>query len=213
MRVRVTGASGPFWMVLGQSKSPGWHAHVVGGSDLGAPQLVDGYANGWRVTPPGGTFDIAVEWTPQKQVFASIWISLLTALACVVIIGLTSWRRRRVSYADTALAGDAEVGFTRFLTPSVEPDGRLRPIDWVGPIAAGILGAIAMSPLVGVIVAVIVGASVWRRSWRPYLLALPAALMLLCGFYMIIEQARFHFPPVFEWPTLFPRARQSQGSR
>ena len=30
LRVHVTGATQPFWLVLGQSQSPGWHAHVVG---------------------------------------------------------------------------------------------------------------------------------------------------------------------------------------
>src|SRR5205085_269138 len=34
MRVHVDGATQPFWMVLGQSQSKGWKAHVVGAKDL-----------------------------------------------------------------------------------------------------------------------------------------------------------------------------------
>src|SRR5205085_10409008 len=52
MRVHVGAATQPFWLVLGESQSRGWHAHVVHGGDLGPSQLVDGYANGWLVTPP-----------------------------------------------------------------------------------------------------------------------------------------------------------------
>ena len=81
MRVHVTTATKPFWLVLGESQSPGWQAHVVGGRDLGGSQLVDGYANGWLVTPPAsGSFDVVFEWTPQRQVWAAIWLSLLGAL-------------------------------------------------------------------------------------------------------------------------------------
>ncbi len=111
MRVHVTAATKPFWLVLGESQSPGWHAHVVGGSDLGSSQLVDGYANGWKVTPPAsGTFDVVFEWTPQRQVFDAIWLSLIGAILCLGIIAFT-WVRRRAVIATraTALAGDADV--------------------------------------------------------------------------------------------------------
>src|SRR5262249_12628008 len=50
LRAHVTGATKPFWLVLGQSHSPGWHARIAGGNDLGDAQLVDGYANGWLVS-------------------------------------------------------------------------------------------------------------------------------------------------------------------
>ena len=48
----VTGATKgqPFWLVLGQSNNSGWTASVDG-HDLGKPQLVDGYANGWLIDP------------------------------------------------------------------------------------------------------------------------------------------------------------------
>ena len=40
----------PFWLVLGQSDSSGWQLDVAGAS-VGPRQMVDGYANGWLVTP------------------------------------------------------------------------------------------------------------------------------------------------------------------
>ena len=56
---QVTGATGPFELVLGQSVNKGWQAVAQPGPgaapgartvDLGRPQLVDGFANGWQVT-------------------------------------------------------------------------------------------------------------------------------------------------------------------
>ena len=51
-QVEVTGATPgePFWLVLGQSHNVGWTA-TADGDDLGEPVLVDGFANGWLVTP------------------------------------------------------------------------------------------------------------------------------------------------------------------
>jgi arabinofuranan 3-O-arabinosyltransferase len=206
-RVHITGATQPFWMVLGQSHSPGWHARVVGGRDLGAPQLVDGYANGWLVAPKNAeAFDIAIDWTPQKQVWASIWISLVAALLCLVLIGLT-WRRRVTAAEVAAADGGAEVATIEFwpegeaLTPTV---GRAR---WLAPVLAGLLAGIAVAPWVGILVAVLTALIAWRRDLRPYVLLAPPVALLACGVYMSVEQKRLNFPPVFEWPTLFPRAR------
>ena len=56
---KVTGATQPFEFVLGESVNKGWHAVASPGAgapagshsvDLGPPQLVDGFANGWHVT-------------------------------------------------------------------------------------------------------------------------------------------------------------------
>jgi hypothetical protein len=75
--VHVSNATQPFWLVLGQSQSPGWQAHIKGGKNLGGSELVDGYANGWLVTPTPKSFDVTMEWTPQRQVWAALWLSLL----------------------------------------------------------------------------------------------------------------------------------------
>jgi len=161
VRVHVTGATQPFWMVLGQSQSKGWHAHVEcghtgatkgaasapcdGDKGLGDSQLVDGYANGWLVHPTRASFDIAMEWTPQKQVDAALWISLLAAIASVGIIALT-WRRRAVG----AAAADAAVGVA--LIPRGAIPTRVR---WVAPVLAGLLAALAVAPWAGLLVGVL----------------------------------------------------------
>lgn len=209
MQVHVADATKPFWLVLGESQSPGWHARVVGanGGDLGASQLVDGYANGWVVTPPAsGAFDVVFEWTPQRQVRLAIWLSLLGVAICLAMIAFT-WVRRRavVATALTALPGDADVGLSwtgSGLTAS--SGGRTR---WVAPLVTGLLGGLVVAPWVGMLTAVVVFVVIARPRVRPLVMAVPAALLALSGAYIVVEQHRYHYPPVFEWPTLFPHAR------
>src|SRR5207248_1658516 len=80
----VTGATGPFWLVVGQSQSDGFKASVDGHS-IGGSSLVDGYANGWLVNPNGKTeLTVTVDWTPQRLVNIALVLSAIAALACVV---------------------------------------------------------------------------------------------------------------------------------
>jgi arabinofuranan 3-O-arabinosyltransferase len=205
VRVHVTDASKPFWLVLGESNSPGWHAHVVNGHDLGPSQLVDGYANGWLMKARPGSFDVVFEWTPQRQVRAAILLSLFTVLLCFGIIAFT-WIRRRsvVATADTPLPGDADVDVAWDGGVTAARDTRLRVL---APLVTGLLGALVVAPWVGVLIAVIVFGLVVRPRIRPWLLAVPAGLLGLCGVYIVVQQARYKYPPVFEWPTVFPHAR------
>jgi len=95
-RVEVRDPTGPFWMVLGESTNAGWHA-TADGDDLGAPQLVDGYANGWLVTPahPGRTMIITLDWTPQRTVDEALVVSGAAVVVCLVV-GCSPRRRLRL---------------------------------------------------------------------------------------------------------------------
>ena len=207
MRVHVADATKPFWLVLGESQSRGWHAHVVRGGDLGPSQLVDGYANGWMVTPPpGGAFDVVFEWTPQRQVWAAIWLSLLGVSLCLAIIGFT-WSRRRsgVTTAMTSRPGDADVDLAwSARVPVVSAGTRVR---WLAPLVSGLVGALVVTPWVGVLAAAVTFVVLVRPRLRPLALLVPGALLGLCGLYIAVEQYRYRYPSVFEWPTVFPRAR------
>jgi arabinofuranan 3-O-arabinosyltransferase len=91
LRVRTDGT--PFWLVLGQSHNDGWEA-TAAGKDLGAPTLVNGFANGWQVRPGhAGTIDVVLRWTPQRLVWIGLAFSVLAVLACIALL---FWRRTRV---------------------------------------------------------------------------------------------------------------------
>ncbi len=108
MTVRVAGDGHPFWLVLGQSQSAGWHAKIVDGPSLGSSRLIDGYANGWLVpgTEAPRPITIALTWTPQHVVNLAILASAVGLGASVALALLPSnlvawanplerWRRRR----------------------------------------------------------------------------------------------------------------------
>jgi arabinofuranan 3-O-arabinosyltransferase len=105
----VTGATGPFELVLGQSVNKGWEAvatpaqGAAPGSHsvtLGRSQLVDGFANGWQVSAAdlhalgGSSFTVQVTWTPQREIWAALAVSGATLLLCLVL-GFLPRRARR----------------------------------------------------------------------------------------------------------------------
>lgn len=98
-KLHVSGVTQPFLLALGESVDPGWEATVKGGSDLGPSELVDGFANGWQVTPSqvalakrhGGTLDVTITWEPQHRVWLALAVSSLVLAGCIVL----AWRPRR----------------------------------------------------------------------------------------------------------------------
>jgi arabinofuranan 3-O-arabinosyltransferase len=108
--VRVTDGTKPFEFVLGESLNNGWKAVASPGPgaaagahpvNLGQPQLIDSFANGWAVTGPdlkalgGGSFVINLKWTPQTKVWIALGLSGLTLLGCLLLALLPArWRRR-----------------------------------------------------------------------------------------------------------------------
>lgn len=78
-----------FWFVLGQSRNDGWEISVTGGT-AGPATLVDGFSDGWLISPDGpGEVAITVTWTPQRFVWAGLIASLLGALLCLAIVQRT----------------------------------------------------------------------------------------------------------------------------
>jgi hypothetical protein len=216
MRVHVSRAGAPFWLVLGESQSTGWKATIAHSGALGPSQLVDGYANGWLVHPARTSFDVVLEWTPQRQVWAAVWISLFAALLCLAIVGWGLVRRRaRVAAphaSDASDASDANVWIEWPVPPrrgAAAPGdrSRRRRDQIVVPVLAGLVASLIVAPWVGVVVAALLVAMWWRPRLRAVLVLGPPIFLTLVTAYMVYLQHHFRFPPLFEWPTLFPRAR------
>jgi hypothetical protein len=206
MRVHVNGATSPFWLVLGESQSNGWKATIAKTGALGTSKLVDGYANGWLVRPTSSSFDVVLQWTPQQQVWAAIWISLFAALLCIGIVAYAMVRRRRRPVpAPPAL--DAEVGIEWPARPRGTPRDRSTRERVILPVLAGIAASLIVAPWVGVLVVIAVVMMQWRPRLRALVAVAPAVLFALATVYVLYLQHHFRFPAVFEWPTLFPLGR------
>ena len=143
--LRVTTDGQPFWLVLGQSHNAGWQAETAAGRSLGAPRLVDGYANGWLVTPDhAGTLTIQLRWTPQRLVWIGLAASALALLICVGVL-LATRRRARTAAALAALSG------TDSSTELADTSSFASPLSYRGP-AGSIVAAVVVGLSVGVAV-------------------------------------------------------------
>jgi arabinofuranan 3-O-arabinosyltransferase len=213
----VAASSQARWLVLGQSLNDGWHA-TVNGEDLGAPTLIDGYANGWRLEPAADDLEsnsslrVVIEWRPQRVVDASLWVSLVAVTAAMAIVVLSSVRlrrHRRIAGArpatDAPLARDAIA-----VLPEPEFIGLAREPMTTGRVAAAVvvvlvggLAGLLVAPVVGfVVAAVLVGARL-RPLLRSVAVALPPIVVFGVGVFMAASQLVRDLPPRFDWPSQF----------
>ena len=182
------------WLVLGQSRNDGWEA-VVDGQSLGAPRLVDGFANGWLLPAEGG--ELTLQWTPQRLVTVALWMSLGAALAVLVLALRASGRD------DPVLAA----------APSLIPWGGI-PGTWfpvatraliVGALTAGGFAVVNLPSFHGAALAVGGAVAVSLRFPRLERIApvLAAAVFGLCSLLIMLEQTLERHPPDFIWPQQF----------
>lgn len=183
IHVTVNASDAPTWLVLEQSWNAGWTAHS-NGVDLGAPVLVDGYANGWLLAPSGDR-SIVLEWTPQRNMVRALWFSLIAGL---VMIGILVWTRR-----DRLSASIAEVD---------EDDG------WAGWSRSSPIVALGLIGLVTFLAGPIVGAGALvalltrrRLPWIPLLTVLVAG-SVVAGL-VIASEWRYDYPAGPDWPSRF----------
>jgi arabinofuranan 3-O-arabinosyltransferase len=141
--LRVTTDGKPFWLVLGQSHNSGWEAKTAAGDSLGAPRLVDGYANGWLVTPNhAGTLTVQLRWTPQRLVWIGLAASMLALLVCLGWL-LATRRRYRVAATLAPLTG------TSAASELEDPSSFASPLAYNRP-AGSIVAAVTVGLSVGV---------------------------------------------------------------
>ena len=223
-RVDVRDAQEPYWVVLGQSFGPGWSARVVDGDsvdggndgvDLGAPTLVNGYANGWRVDPSevGPDATIEISWTPQRLVWVGLGLSTLGVLACLVLIVVGALRRRsRGNEIDTGQTQTGQIDAATAGGP-MEPtwsgpgavDGAALPVGRavVGALVAGVVALLAAGPLVGAAIAVVTGVGLGVRRGQRWL-RLSSVVMAAASFgFIIAKQLRYGYEIDFDWVSNF----------
>jgi hypothetical protein len=193
--LRVDAPREPFWLVLGESHSAGWHASVDGRS-LGPPAIVDGLANGWLVPADtaGRDVEVTLTWTPQRRVWVLLALSVLGVLLC---LGLA-----------VRSPGRAPAGAT-VAQPALEPvwrhRGRRPGRGAITVVTAGLLVVVSLvaGPQTGVLAAAVALAALVRSRARPLLTV--GAVVAIAGVvvYTVAFQAVRSYPAVSEWPGYF----------
>ncbi|MEZ5141941.1 MAG: alpha-(1-_3)-arabinofuranosyltransferase family protein [Acidimicrobiales bacterium] len=231
--VRATGAARPFWLTLGQSWSTGWKA-TVNGRDLGPPQVINGFANGWYVDPTalgtGPDLDVRLVWGPQRIVWIAVAVSVAGVLAGLALLFFARTARRRPPVTVDIAARPFDPRFERPAwwpgshrdAPAADHDrdpgdpvrGERAAVAGRPAVVAGLaLGAFALVTLptrwlqllAAVPYAVAVIAGMrWRRGRGVLGLAGAASLGLAASYY-VLQQVRNRYPADFMWPQLFDR--------
>lgn len=204
-RVRVDGATEPFWLVLGQSHSAGWEANLQGAGSLGEPIVLNGYANGWLVDPAaaGGSLTIELRWAPQRLVWVGLAVSGAAVLACLALVVLSPGRRRGrdapAPWLDPTLAPPASGP----ASDALPGEGRLPGRGVIVPLGAGLLFGFLAGPLPALAAAAVGALILWRPRLRRVLVWVPPAFLTATTVYVVTKLVRFDLPPTLDWPNEF----------
>jgi len=201
-RYTVTGATEPYWLVLGQSFSDGWSARTSDGTSLGAPTLVNGYANGWYVDPTkdGADLTVDVAWTPQRTVWVALGLSALGVLLCLALLLLSPVRgagRPVRKSRIPVVAPEVRGPFT--------PDGGPVPTGTalLGTLAVGAVAVVAVPWWAAVPVAVVAFVALRARYGQVLLRAAVLGTLTLAFGFVVAKQLRNDYRVDFEWMNAF----------
>ena len=202
--VSVADADEPYWLVMGQSFNPGWHATTADGTDLGPPTLINGFANGWLVDPGdvGPDARFVIEWTPQR----TVWIALaLSLIGLLVTLGMAffdpKWLGGRVNRPSARVS---------HVVPLSPLDRFGAPRSWVRAgllgLGAAVVGVLAFGLPVGLIAGAFTALVLRYPSAWPALRVVGIGGYGLGGLFVIAKQIRNGYELGFEWPNLFSAA-------
>ncbi len=221
--LEVSGATDPFWLVLGQSHNDGWEAVLSSGARLEGPQRFDGFANAWHVVPAseGGTFRVALEWEPQRLVWGALATSSVGAALCLLIVvgGWQRGRRRLWAAPEVSEAADGPVGDTDRVEVRVDAGPVLRPEQITPPrpsrtvlaaLAAGGATAAVVDPVWGLALMALTGCALHLGVWwaRLPIRVLPWLIVAVSGASVAARQLRSGFPLEFAWTSNFEALHQ-----
>ena len=198
--------------------------------DLGTPQLVDGFANGWHVSATdlhqlgGPGFTVELTWTPQREVWAALAVSAATLLLCLVLGFLPLRARRRVrAWLPRRLRGPAgpdapERPAVPFDAPALAmpyspPPKDQRPRGWlrfprallIGAVTGGV-AALVVPPRAGLVVAGIVALGL-VVPWARAVATVGAVAFVVAGCINVVQgQNVHHYLPGSNWAGSFVNA-------
>jgi hypothetical protein len=160
VRVALTA---PSWLVLGESFNAGWRA-TCDGRSLGAPRVLDAYANGWLA--PASCRKVAFSFAPQSPVRTSY---LFSAVACALLLLFLVAGALRAPAPAPSRAADLPA----------EPPGRRLPLPRAAALAlpAAVAIGYVFAIRAGAVALPLLALLLWR-GWGPRTLTLIAAGLL-----------------------------------
>jgi hypothetical protein len=203
-------------------------SHAV---DLGPPQLVDGFANGWHVTSAdlaavgGANFTVAFTWTPQSEIWAALAVSAATLLLCLLMGFLpVRWRRALRARLPRRLRGPAgpdaperpgaPFDATQLALPtSADRSAGERPRGvWlfvrsllIGAVTGGV-ALLVVPPLAGLAVGVVVTAGL-LVPWLRAVATVGGVAFIVAGCLNVVRgQQVHHYMPGSNWDGSFVNA-------
>lgn len=198
---KVSGATSPYWVVLGQSLSSGFRAITSDGTDLGPPELINGYANGWRVDPArvGEDTTVTIRWTPQNVVWVALGLSALGVLLCVSLLVRPPRR-----WAGEPVEREPEPMDPRAVEP-LHVDGSALDTRTGMAVAAGVglLTWILAGWAVGVVVASLTALALLTRRGGIVLRVVGIGSFAAAAGYVLLTQWRERFVVDFYWMNQF----------
>ncbi len=215
----VSGIDGPFWLVLGQSHNSGWTARAAGLGDLGPPELIDGFANGWWIDPGGATeLSIDLRWWPQRVVNAMLLVSALAVLACLWI----AFRPLRSSGSADGGSGVPSLPALRFTPVRFGRLSDAHPVDrrWRRGLAVRSTATLLLTGVLLLGWIWVASPPTWHRvvslgllvlavpggRWRWLAGAATAGIYAVVGVSIVVEQYLGDHRADFDWPSAFEYA-------
>ena len=212
--------------MLGESLNSGWEATGPGDRSLGAPQLIDGYANGWYVSPPSTSFIVTLRFAPQQMVVPAIVASGTTLVLCLVVgfVPIGPIRRRpRRGGAHWAAAEQQAPPKATLPMPALAPStpklvalfaNRTRAPNvgtcfLVAALCGGLCLAVLPPPSAPFVAgAIALGALLSFRFFvvRSLLRLSALGCMLVAGAMTVLGEIAHHYPAGSSWPHNFETA-------
>jgi len=194
--VTLSGArpGSPTWVVLAASSDAGWQALDADGEiEVDGPHLVDGFANGFLVTPDASEVTFELRFVPQNRVDVAL---LVSAVAALVAIALAIPRPQPLRPA--AVARQEPLRRIRAFTyegalPTRRDAGAIAAIAFVG-------GTFLAGPLVGLVLAGVGAVATRHEGWRAALTLLPAGLLTVSAAAVLLRQVEDGVPHSVDWP-------------
>lgn len=192
-----------FWLQYNQSSNAGWEAAIKENGkteSLGNAHPMGPFANGWLVSAgSSGSIEATVQWAPQRWVTASLIISIIGLLGCILIVFIS---RRLKSQTIEVGYRVSSAPFPSISSLKINARSFAWAIAAVAPVAL-LLGGVAV--MAGVLLFGIIGVVVASKFSRGSIAVhfVPSILLGL-AIAIVIATVKITHPSVnILWPSKF----------